>query len=226
MNLGTESTRCEAQQLLDINIWHQYIEWPIENADCCYLVLKCPNFPCAGSKMEMNLNLPTVPKVRAIRLLEPKLGEYKGWGTINDDRWWHQDEDDNTSTLNVDLSRVPRSPSFSPWPACFPGTSSGCKCKSHMEELVWWKNRTKDARQCFCFKVGVPSCDHFHPYIIYHIYLISIYYCLSFWWPNLRKGAGMPWPWPPWTWQAWVWKMIPKVYQKNHEGKDMRFNMV
>jgi len=28
--------------------------------------------------MEMNLNLPTVPKVRAIRLLEPKLGEYKG----------------------------------------------------------------------------------------------------------------------------------------------------
>ena len=21
-------------------------------------------------------------------------------------------------------------------------------------------------------------------------------------------------------------KMIPKVYQKNHEGKDMRFNMV
>lgn len=172
--------------------------------------------------MEMNLNLPTVPKVRAIRLLEPKLGEYKGWGTINDDRWWHQDEDDNTSTLNVDLSRVPRSPSFSPWPACFPGTSSGCKCKSHMEELVWWKNRTKDARQCFCFKVGVPSCDHFHPYIIYHIYLISIYYCLSFWWPNLRKGAGMPWPWPPWTWQAWVLK----VYQKNHEGKDMRFNMV
>lgn len=225
MNLGTESTRCEAQQLLDINIWHKYIEWPILcYADCCYLVLKCPNFPCAGSKMEMNLNLPTVPKVRAIRLLEPKLAEYKGWGTI-----LMMTDDDIRTRMITNLPWTLTFQECQGHPASLPGRHAFQAQVPVASAKAAWKNQ-------FGERIGQKTQDsvfvlklvfHHVTIFIYHIYLISIYYCLSFWWPNLRKGAAMPWPWPPWTWQAWVWeRWYHKFIQKNHEAKNMRFNMV